>query len=1244
MTENERIIEDIPLFGGQDSDTALEYIGDGNFIDALNIVNNSSGVGNKGIVTNLKGNLEVEFDLPDGENLTIGTAEDHENRKFYFFNWNSNKNHGIYQFNSITRTVQKVLLNIIDTGGVDILKFDKNYLILHADVLRGNQLFWVDGLNEARKTNIDKLLDKTDTGYGEIILEEYISAYKSTANYAPKVKYFSDATKPYNKVYGILRRFATRFVYDDGEKSNWSDYSAIALPDKEPYSGINFIPTENNGLNITFETGNRLVTRIEIGMQTTSGEKNDEGILNWQLVTTIDKDKFGINDNSEFTYSFYNDGTYPVTAYEKIIRPHIYLPKQPKTQSYAKGKIIYGGGKEGFENVNIDVDVNVTYEDLFISDGGSQEYNTPSLLSSVIDDSADYLYPGDGYTKFDGSFGAAVLTPMRAVGWEIKVGSDIKLGNVFTVTLKNTKKTYSYSYTSKITDSSATVANALKSLIITSGVIAKKTPDNPTYDIYESVTDGFGVTSFKFIAIDDATKGYFDCQTSAEKVLYSKLEDNGESKTTQKLGSTVKYAIQYENDKKSLAYTDDKLVVPLKTINELIKVDGKTGPQAAITNLSIKHKPPTWAKFYQIVRSSDLIYQDYIQLLIQKAITLNGTTNDEYLDLVVGSLFTYNKIHPNSNLSYSFTKGDRLRLIKKTTSGEYYDFFETEILNYFPVVTEQVKSNLVTDGSAIITVNSASDDNIGRFIIIDGSEREIIGVSSPTKYTLNAPIGESTSKTFLHYELKDYRGVIRIRKSSITIEDLSLVEVFNPSQGNITVTQYFEFQKKFPILNSGTDNPFHAGNVQSQDDFNPAIVKITEGTAYVRSRQLPITNSFPDAQVAVETIEDPSFSDFYPSLINDNGRTTVEDIGVGEIEFKERLRFSNNSIENTKLNGLLDFDALDYKDLNDEYGAIKRTVSSGNNIFIFKELTNGYVPLNSKITIDNAGTSLRVGSANFLNDMEYFARDGGIGDNPEAYCSNSNHKYIANLNEGVIIRIGLNGEEPISKTFKLDKQVKELFNNAAKHKAKVFLSFNSKLSLLIVAVNGYEINNQKIEGVTLVFNEDLNLWGGYHSYNPEYMHKFIDGLFVFKDGKLWEQDVNETRNNFFGVQYPSRITLVANAKDKSGKLLNKLYYQLKIDSNDKWSVPSMITPKNETYPNGMKSMLHQNNFTLDRGNYWADIMRDMLDPQYNNEVEALFSGRVMEGNMLIFELENNSTKEVRLTGVHVYSSPQDRNV
>ena len=390
MALDDRNTQEILLYGGQNSDIALENLPQGDFLYALNILNNSSGVGNKTIVTNMKGNLEIEFDLPDDENYCIGTAEDHENNKFYWFNWNKNRQHGIYQYDGLAKKVNVVLLNLVDTNGEDVLKFDKDFLILHADIVRNNLLYWVDGLNWARKTNINKLFDKSPTGYGPNVLESFITAYKKTSNYAPTVVYFSDTTKKFNRVYGALRRFAQRFIYADGEKSNWSDYSSIALPDKEPFTGFKFIPTNNNGLNITVETGSSDVVKIEIAMQSTTGEPNDEGILDFRLITTINKKRQKVADDSTFIYSFYNDSVYPVTPYEKIIRPYSFLPKTPPCQCIAKNHLVYTGGKEGFEFVPIDVVANTEYIDLSLEPGTEKKYNNPVFAFADIPDTGAF--------------------------------------------------------------------------------------------------------------------------------------------------------------------------------------------------------------------------------------------------------------------------------------------------------------------------------------------------------------------------------------------------------------------------------------------------------------------------------------------------------------------------------------------------------------------------------------------------------------------------------------------------------------------------------------------------------------------------------------------------------------------------------------------------------------------------------------------------------------------------------------
>ena len=168
---------------------------------------------------------------------------------------------------------------------------------------------------------------------------------------------------------------------------------------------------------------------------------------------------------------------------------------------------------------------------------------------------------------------------------------------------------------------------------------------------------------------------------------------------------------------------------------------------------------------------------------------------------------------------------------------------------------------------------------------------------------------------------------------------------------------------------------------------------------------------------------------------------------------------------------------------------------------------------------------------------------------------------------------------------------------------------------------------------TYVFNEDENIWGGEHSYQPEFYHKFLNSLFSFKDGYLWEHDVNPIKNNFYNVQYSAKLKVVANEL----KSTQKRYLGIKIESNNRWGLRNITILPNEYYPNGMKSMLHENNFHLDKGEYVAGFLRDMLDPQFNNQADAIFEGRELEGKIIVLEMECLSTQHTELRALFISS-------
>src|SRR5690606_37244868 len=130
---------------------------------------------------------------------------------------------------------------------------------------------------------------------------------------------------------------------------------------------------------------------------------------------------------------------------------------------------------------------------------------------------------------------------------------------------------------------------------------------------------------------------------------------------------------------------------------------------------------------------------------------------------------------------------------------------------------------------------------------------------------------------------------------------------------------------KFEIVESNGQF-LHRGNSQDQTDTLPAIVRVEGFDNYVRNRDLITNNSETNPQSIITSVEDRSYSDFYQSDISSLGRPTRLDDSRGVVHFEDRLIWSNNFIEDTKINGLNMFLSTNRVDYNDKYGSIKKII------------------------------------------------------------------------------------------------------------------------------------------------------------------------------------------------------------------------------------------------------------------------------------------------------------------------------
>lgn len=178
------------------------------------------------------------------------------------------------------------------------------------------------------------------------------------------------------------------------------------------------------------------------------------------------------------------------------------------------------------------------------------------------------------------------------------------------------------------------------------------------------------------------------------------------------------------------------------------------------------------------------------------------------------------------------------------------------------------------------------------------------------------------------------------------------------------------------------------------------------------------------------------------------------------------------------------------------------------------------------------------------------------------------------------------------------------------------------------------------EGTTLAFNEDADKWVTYYSYIPEFMHKFVNSFFTMKSGTLWEHNVNEIRNNFYGEQFDSEITFYCNLNPSEVKT----FFSMVQDSNKVWSVTDIEIPARYGKPNGQKSRLKKGRFKNLQGNWFADFLRDLNDPRFNTEIGALMNGADLQGQVMKVTIKNSDTTEVKLTSVQIIVSLSPYNI
>lgn len=295
--------------------------------------------------------------------------------------------------------------------------------------------------------------------------------------------------------------------------------------------------------------------------------------------------------------------------------------------------------------------------------------------------------------------------------------------------------------------------------------------------------------------------------------------------------------------------------------------------------VSIYNTPPNWAVKYQIVRIRNTQHTKFLQWAansvqyVDALFNAVSQTSAKFLKINLDNIGYYTtNLHPNSALTYSFSKGDRIRLIANSAGVIFNQIYDYEIVRQ--------------DGNDIYIENNFD-----------------INLELPTKYGLFFEIYTPAlnQQTNLFFEVGECYPV--------------QTAVFNG------------IKRKYHVGKS--QNQSFGGTPLFT--VTPAVVTFSEGGTYKRIRQIPVNVSGTPILIN-QLVDDESVSDFYESEADGTGRENVYDPSIQQKELPTSIRFSNVYLSETTINGLYSFEGNNEKVLSTVYGLIQKLILVNENV------------------------------------------------------------------------------------------------------------------------------------------------------------------------------------------------------------------------------------------------------------------------------------------------------------------------
>jgi hypothetical protein len=229
------------------------------------------------------------------------------------------------------------------------------------------------------------------------------------------------------------------------------------------------------------------------------------------------------------------------------------------------------------------------------------------------------------------------------------------------------------------------------------------------------------------------------------------------------------------------------------------------------------------------------------------------------------------------------------------------------------------------------------------------------------------------------------------------------------------------------------------------------------------------------------------------------------------------------------------------KDVNPSHGSIQRLFNRDTSLAIFCEDKVLKAQTDKDALYNADGKPQLVASNTVIGDITAYQGDWGISKNPESLAVTPGNLYFTDVIRGQVLALSLEGVRSIS-----NAGMKDYFADLAKSYVWRSLgTYDERKNEYNVTISkkyaSYQI--QPHEQTTVSYSEIAKGWTSFKSFNPQGGVSLNNDYFTFFGGHIWKHHTNETRNNFYGAQYTSSVTLVFNDVVEAIKSVGSINYE-----------------------------------------------------------------------------------------------------